>query len=141
MSEPKQIIIIRKDLKMRRGKEVAQACHASMKVVLDAQYNGFISCRGSKYVLSDYYHLYCDLDLKPLIEWLGSSFTKICLCVNSLEELESMYKQAQDAKIPCAEIIDEGRTEFHGVPTKTCIAIGPYYPDEIDKITKHLKLL
>ena len=38
-------------------------------------------------------------------------------------------------------IVDAGLTEFNGVPTKTCIAIGPANPDDIDEITKHLKLL
>jgi PTH2 family peptidyl-tRNA hydrolase len=37
--------------------------------------------------------------------------------------------------------VDAGLTEFNGVPTKTCIAIGPNWSDEIDEITGHLKLL
>lgn len=38
-------------------------------------------------------------------------------------------------------IEDNGLTEFHGVKTKTCIGIGPWVSEEIDKFTKHLKLL
>ncbi len=41
----------------------------------------------------------------------------------------------------CSLIIDAGLTEFGGVPTRTCIAIGPNWSDEIDEITGHLKLL
>ena len=52
-----------------------------------------------------------------------------------------MYLQAKQDGIPCALIEDEGLTEFNGVKTKTCIAIGPWYADEIDQITGHLKLL
>ena len=33
--ETKQVIVIRKDLKMRKGKMCAQAAHASMKVILN----------------------------------------------------------------------------------------------------------
>ena len=36
--------------------------------------------------------------------------------------------------------VDAGRTEFHGVPTATCCAIGPDWPERIDPITGHLKL-
>jgi peptidyl-tRNA hydrolase, PTH2 family len=38
-------------------------------------------------------------------------------------------------------ITDAGHTEFKGVPTKTCLAIGPNDVDEIDVVTGHLKLL
>jgi PTH2 family peptidyl-tRNA hydrolase len=38
-------------------------------------------------------------------------------------------------------IIDSGLTEFGGVPTKTCVAIGPDIDAKIDVLTKHLKLL
>ena len=32
-SDTKQVIVIRKDLKMRRGKEIAQGCHAAMAFI------------------------------------------------------------------------------------------------------------
>ena len=37
-------------------------------------------------------------------------------------------------------IIDLGKTEFNGEPTKTCLAIGPNKTELIDSITGHLKL-
>ena len=33
--EPKQIVVMRKDLGCRKGKLIAQACNASLKVILD----------------------------------------------------------------------------------------------------------
>lgn len=36
--------------------------------------------------------------------------------------------------------VDAGRTEFHGVSTPTCCAVGTDFPDRIDRITEHLKL-
>ncbi|MCA9071910.1 MAG: hypothetical protein KDA84_23440, partial [Planctomycetaceae bacterium] len=33
------------------------------------------------------------------------------------------------------------KTEFHGVPTPTCLAIGPAGADKIDEITGKLQLL
>ena len=55
--------------------------------------------------------------------------------------LRSPLTAAQESKLPCSLITDAGLTEFNGVPTNTCIAIGPWDPAEIDKITGHLKLL
>ncbi len=52
-----------------------------------------------------------------------------------------MYAKAKKAHIPCALITDAGRTEFGWVPTNTCIGIGPYFCEDIDKITVDLKLL
>jgi PTH2 family peptidyl-tRNA hydrolase len=38
-------------------------------------------------------------------------------------------------------ITDAGATEFHGVPTHTCCAVGPAWTDEVDAITGALPLL
>lgn len=119
----KQVIIMRNDLNMRKGKMVSQGAHASLKVIIDRL---------------DITHM---SDNHPIKIWLNNSFTKICVQVNSEDELDNVYQQAIDKKIPCALIIDNGLTEFKGIKTKTCCAIGPWWSDEIDLITKDLKLL
>lgn len=73
--------------------------------------------------------------------WVFGSFTKVCCRVDSEADLDAVYEAALAAERPCALIVDAGKTEFHGVPTKTCCAIGPAMPDELDPITGHLKLL
>ena len=50
-------------------------------------------------------------------------------------------RKCDEAEIPNALITDAGLTEFHGVPTKTCLGIGPWESEEIDKITGELSLL
>ena len=75
-----------------------------------------------------------------LDSWLNGIFTKICLSVDSEEELLKIYNSIP-TEIPSVLITDSGLTEFNGVPTNTCIGIGPWDSDEIDKITGHLKLL
>jgi PTH2 family peptidyl-tRNA hydrolase len=112
----KQIICMRKDLKMRRGKEIAQGAHASLGATLS-----FIE------------HEY-------VVEWLKGSFTKITLQINSEEEIHQLCELARKEKIPYAKIQDAGRTEFNGIPTFTCCAIGPAPANVVDKITGHLKL-
>lgn len=120
MSEPKQIIVMRTDLNMRKGKMVAQGAHASLKVLLDN--------------LSDW-------DWKAREEWLAGSFTKVCVRASSEEALLEVYENALVSGLHASLIVDSGRTEFNGVPTKTCIAIGPEFPERLVGVTDHLKLL
>ena len=126
----KQVIVMRKDLKMRRGKECSQAAHASLGAVLQMMERNY---SGSERILRLEPN-------EPITKWLNDSFTKICVSVDSEEELIDIYNQANSARLNTVMIEDNGLTEFHGVKTKTCICIGPDWSDEIDKITKHLKL-
>ena len=123
----KQVIVLRKDLNMRKGKMIAQGCHASMAAVLSrAEEIGGSLC------------IPLDADIGP---WLQGRFAKICVSVSSEAELQAIFEQGQEAGLPCALIRDSGFTEFHGVPTLTAAAIGPGPVEEVDKITGHLPLL
>lgn len=126
----KQVIVVRKDLNMRKGKIAAQAAHASMKVFMDnASFD------------SNTHHLTLNNVTVEMMNWLKEKQPKICLYVESQDELVSLYSRAKELNIPCSLVVDEGYTEFKGVSTKTCIAIGPAKCDLIDEITGHLKLL
>jgi PTH2 family peptidyl-tRNA hydrolase len=72
--------------------------------------------------------------------WLDHSFRKIVCYVDSLEELEAIHQKATDAGLISHMIEDNGATEFGGVKTKTCIAVGPAWEDKFIGITDHLKL-
>jgi peptidyl-tRNA hydrolase len=73
--------------------------------------------------------------------WLTGAFAKVCCRVNSEEELMDLYDKAKDAGLEVHLITDSGRTEFHGVPTRTCLVIGPDISEKIDALTGHLELL
>jgi PTH2 family peptidyl-tRNA hydrolase len=120
----KQVIVIRKDLKMRRGKEIAQGSHASMAILLDFVKSGK--------TVNDFDE--CEK------EWYLGRFRKICLYVNSEKELLEVYEKAKEKGLRVSKIIDAGLTEFDGVPTLTCIAIGPNYDDDINPVTETLPL-
>ena len=123
----KQVIVMRKDLGMRKGKMIAQGAHASLKVVIDG------ASRSDDAV---------SIALWPaLAAWLGGRFTKVCVSVDSEAALDAVVERARAAGVPCALIVDAGTTEFHGVPTKTCCAVGPAWTDEVDAITGALPLL
>jgi PTH2 family peptidyl-tRNA hydrolase len=120
MRESKQVIVMRKDLKMRRGKEIAQGAHASMAFFL----------AGFRISEAD----------EAIQNWIKNSNSKICLQVNSEQELLDIETQAMASGVECHIITDLGKTEFDGVATKTCLALGPDWSDKIDPITSSLRL-
>lgn len=141
----KQVIVLRKDLNMRKGKMIVQGAHASMKVLLDISTKAFeIKAEHPVYrrrfITTEGVHLCIPLysDTK---EWLEGQFAKICVSVDSEDELLTIFNRATDAKLLCSLIRDAGYTEFDGVPTYTAVAVGPGPSEEIDKITGDLKLL
>jgi PTH2 family peptidyl-tRNA hydrolase len=120
----KQVIVIRKDLKMRRGKEIAQGAHASIAFL-------------TRKLQNKYSELYLT---QQEWDWINGIFTKVCLKVNSEEELLEVERKAKEAGLECHLVTDAGLTEFNGVPTKTCLAIGPDESERIDLITGDLEL-
>jgi PTH2 family peptidyl-tRNA hydrolase len=151
----KQVIVVRDDLKMRKGKFAAQVAHASMKVFLDmkmrlpnALNDGTkvvqVSWGSTPSASSSDVKVCFDVLARLLLAvsmtedmatWVHGTFAKIVLLVNSEEELLRTLELAQEAGLPCAMVTDLGFTEFHGEPTHTAVAIGPAKSEEIDKIT------
>lgn len=114
---------------MRKGKMIAQGAHASMKVLLDV---GTVDESGHAMTLAM---------TEPMAAWLTGRFTKVCVSVDSEAALDDVVAKARAASVPVALIVDAGVTEFHGVPTKTCCAVGPAWVEDVDAITGGLSLL
>lgn len=112
----KQIIVIRDDLNMRKGKLIAQGCHASVNAIINVTEDSKVT------------------------EWLSSGSKKVCLRVPSEEELLSIYHKALNSGLLCSLVKDAGLTEFKQ-PTLTAVAIGPDLDSKIDPITGKLRLL
>jgi peptidyl-tRNA hydrolase, PTH2 family len=126
----KQVIVIRRDLKMRRGKEIAQGAHASM-AWLRQRIMPHLTQAGR----ADH------LQLSPAERtWLDVSMRKVTVKVGSEQELLDVYDQAIAAGLVVEMITDRGLTEFGGIPTRTCLAVGPDYDDLIDPVTGDLEL-
>lgn len=139
MKNTKQVIVMRNDLNMRKGKMVAQGSHASM---------AFLTARMRKERLSDTHeYWYCtdtiwnETHADEIDHWLKHSFRKIVCYVDSEAALDAVHEAAKVAGLTSNLIIDNGVTEFGGVATKTCIAIGPHYDDKFHGITTLLPLL
>lgn len=131
----KMVIVMRKDLNMRKGKMIAQGAHAStglvMGIFLDHKHHTIMWNRNKMTVD----------DSAAITAWDSGAFTKITVGVSSEEELMRVYAEAIKANLPVKMITDAGQTEFHGIPTRTCLAIGPAWNDRIDPITGDLPLL
>jgi len=112
----KQVIVMRKDLNMSKGKMVTQGAHASV---------AFLT------------HLVLLLS-KAEKEWVYGTFFKVCVGVDSEKELLDIAYNAIAMGIS-VKYIEE--TAGFDKPTVTCISIGPDYSSVIDPVTKHLKLL
>jgi peptidyl-tRNA hydrolase, PTH2 family len=129
----KQVIVIRKDLNMRKGKMCSQAAHASLAIF----FNRLQAVNSEAYQLDSS----SNWNWSAVKEWIEGAFTKITVSCNSEQEMLDLYEQAEDAGLPVSIIYDNGNTEFRGVKTLTAIAIGPDHAEFIDPITGHLQLL
>ncbi|WP_455212367.1 aminoacyl-tRNA hydrolase [Kaarinaea lacus] len=129
MQRIKQVILIRKDLKMRRGKEIAQGSHASMEFLVSQL----------RQCLIDNADLTVALNEKEK-KWISEGMAKVCLQVNSELQLLDYHNKAKSHGIKSYLIRDSGRTEFKGNPTLTACAIGPDEVDQVDAITGDLNL-
>lgn len=144
----KQVIVIRKDLGMRRGKEIAQGSHASiafltrrlqtniLDMYADDQKLGIKPSYSDRMGCTSHTLFLCEAER----EWIENGFAKICCVVNSEQELVSLNEKAKSLGLESHLIEDEGLTEFGGQLTKTALAIGPDYSDRINLVTSELKL-
>ena len=128
----KQVIILRKDLNMRKGKMVAQGAHASLavflqKIVFLSEDDGTLVAR---FPVSETEYA-----------WLNGNFRKIVLAATCEAALLALVEKAREAGLPCSLIKDNGLTEFKGVETYTAIAIGPAPDALIDPISGELSPL
>ncbi len=115
MNEVKQVIVVRDDLNLSRGKLAVQVAHASII--------GYE--KASKEILR---------------EWKSQGQKKIVLKVKDLEELMRVKEKAEKLGLPVSVVVDAGLTE---IPpgTITSIVIGPDDAKKIDRVTGNLQLL
>ncbi|HLD10704.1 MAG TPA: peptidyl-tRNA hydrolase Pth2 [Candidatus Nanoarchaeia archaeon] len=115
MQDYKQVILVRSDLKLPKGKCASQVAHAAVEAVLKS-------------------------DKETIKEWRMQGMAKIVLKVEDEKELLKYNQRAKDSKLITALITDAGKTTIEP-GTKTCVAIGPNISEKIDLIVKDLRLL
>jgi len=115
MNNYKQVILVRADLKLPKGKLAAQAAHASVDAVLKS-------------------------DSKLVKAWRDEGMAKIVVKVKDEKELIKYFQLAKDSDLTASLITDAGRTVI-APGTKTCVGIGPDEEEKINHITGELSLL
>lgn len=137
----KQMIVMRRDLKMRKGKIAAQAGHACVEAVLMAlAREGRL---GEVRVTPDQSWIYLEDEgapATPLSDWFDAGVAKVCVYVDSEEELLDLAARGRELGFAVALVRDAGHTEFHGEPTYTCLAFEPLAAEQIDPLTGDLPL-
>ena len=145
MKNTKQVIVWRNDLKVRTGKKMAMAAHASMAFLTkdgemkDEIFSMAFGDERYQFFTNETLDMHRHYD--EIKHWLENSFRKIVCYVNSEEEFDSIHQKALDNGLISHIVIDNGATEFNGVLTKTCLAIGPHYDERFIGISDHLPLL
>jgi peptidyl-tRNA hydrolase, PTH2 family len=126
----KQVIVVRRDLKMRRGKEIAQGAHASSAWLAALVGAALDPADGTATVVLD-----------PVAQvWITTSFRKVTLQGHSEEQLVHLHEAALARGLRSHLVTDSGRTEFGGVPTVTALAIGPDLVELVDEVTGDLTI-
>lgn len=74
-----------------------------------------------------------------LVEYMANSQPKIIVSAKNEVALGRAYSECIIKGIPSSIITDEGRTIFDG-PTKTVVAVGPCYADDLPKYVKRMQL-
>ena len=135
-NDAKQVILIRKDLSMPAGKLAAQVAHASLLCILKMGKWDEDEWGDRRFKIGLPYNEQCN----AVHDWMTRSFPKITLEVKNETQLKRYYDEAVAAGLPASWIVDAGRTVFNGVPTPTCVGIGPASREQIDAITKRLRV-
>ena len=126
----KQVIVIRRDLRMRRGKEIAQGAHASMAWLRQRLMPQLTLAGVADQVMFS----------EAERVWLEGSLRKVTVKVGSEAELLAVYDKALESGVLVHLITDRGLTEFGGTSTRTCLAVGPDYDNRVDPVTGDLEL-
>jgi PTH2 family peptidyl-tRNA hydrolase len=123
VGEPtKQVLVVRKDLKMGVGKIAAQCSHAALGSVegirqaSDSTHTGWLEA------------------------WFGTGCAKIVVSCASEEDLLRLEGECKNHSVPSCVVRDAGRTQLVA-GTATVLAVGPGPRTLVDKITGGLKLL
>jgi PTH2 family peptidyl-tRNA hydrolase len=114
----KQVIVVRTDLQMGKGKIGVQVAHGAVSAALEVQRQ----------------------NPRWLRSWIDQGQPKITVRVHGIEELSALRAGAASAGLPAVLVEDRGLTQLPS-GTPTCLAIGPGPVERIDHLTGHLKLL
>jgi peptidyl-tRNA hydrolase, PTH2 family len=114
----KQVLIVRSDLDIGRGKAAVQCAHAAVSAAEEAR---------------NHLHSWWK-------SWMEEGQLKVALKVPDLESVLELEQKGRSKGIPVHLVRDRGLTQ---VPpgTITCLGLGPAPADVVDSLTGNLALL
>lgn len=116
--EFKQVIAVRRDLDMGKGKIAVQVAHAAVSAAEEARKK-----------FTEWWEM-----------WLREGQCKVAVRVDSEEEILQLERKSKELGLPSALISDRGLTQVEP-GTVTCLGIGPAPSSLIDTLTGNLNLL
>lgn len=125
MKNVKQVIVVRKDLRLRKSKIAALTAHAAMQFILD----------NNESERSD--ELCVKLSQQE-VQWLKGTFDKDVLGIDSQDALSDMVLRAELSGINVYSIFDASKKPDEGHQL-VCAAFGPDDEDQLAQIIGSLK--
>lgn len=126
MKSVKQVIVFRKDVKIRKGKLASLASQASAKFIIE----------NNEADRND--ELFVKLSQEE-VQWIKESFPKAVLGIDSATELTDLAFRAELLGINVYSVFDEKLTKADRSAYPICVALGPDDEELINQITSHLK--
>jgi len=116
--EFKQVIVVRRDLDMGKGKIAVQVAHAAVSAAEEARER-----------FTEWWEA-----------WMREGQCKVAVKVDSVEEIVQLEERSRELRLPFARVTDRGLTQVEP-GTVTCLGIGPAPSSIIDKLTGNMSLL
>jgi peptidyl-tRNA hydrolase len=157
----KQAIVVRTDLDMNAGKSGAMIAHVAMTYILQQlvwkqaepieepevfKATGFFLPEQYRWMTEPDVVAGETADYNPIDHLAGSpkfkgqlSIAKVVLQVAGLDELCQVEQKAREAGLIVHSVVDSGHSH-NDAGTHVACAIGPYWPEQLDPITKKLSL-
>lgn len=133
MIDVKQVIVVRRDINMSKGKMCAQVAYASTAFLRNKHIVGDVSSTNPQK-----YNCWFS---EEKAHWFTTDYRKVVVWVRTEQELLDLYERACEHCANAKLQYDNEITEFRGERTLTCLAVGPDLSPNVDIVTGHLPFL
>lgn len=127
MQNTKMVIVVRKDLSMRKGKFASQVANASIQFLIDNNE----SERGDE--------VHVKMSHEEAV-WFRGSMSRLIATIDSENALSDLILKAELRGVPVYPVYDS-RVTLESERTLTCAAFGPAEGEDLSMILSRLKIV